>query len=325
MPNRSPLAVLLPALLCCTIAAPVAAQSSYPDRPIRVIVPLAPGGGSDYTARYIGLRLADRVGQAVVVDNRPAASGIVGTELVAKAVPDGYTLLLAYSTHAQSAKLFTTLPYDPIKDFAPVTEVIATPLTLLIHPSVPASTVKEVVAYAKANPGKLNYGSSGPGSSPHLAAELFNSMAGIKTVHVPYKGVSQYITAQISNEIQFSFSNMFTTMPHWKAGRLKLLATGGSKRMEAMPDLPTIDEAGVPGFEALTWYGFMAPAKTPRAVVDKLQREIAAIVKTPEVHQTFVSQGNEPLANTPDQFAKVIRDDAEKWGAIGKKLGVKLD
>jgi len=301
------------------------AQTKYPDRPIRIIVPLAPGGGSDYTARYIGLRLADRVGQSVVVDNRPAASGIVGTEMVAKAVPDGYTLLLAYSTHAQSAQLFTTLPYDPIKDFAPVTEVIATPLTMLIHPSVPAATVKEFIAYAKANAGKLNYGSSGPGSSPHLAAELFTSMADIRMTHVPYKGVSQYITAQIGGEIQFSFSNMFTTMPHWKAGRLKLIATGGVKRMEAMPDLVTIAEAGVPGFEALTWYGFMAPAKTPRAIVDKLQKEIAAIVNTPDVRQTFVAQGNEPLANTPEEFAKVIKSDADKWGAIGKRLGVKLD
>ena len=326
MLNRSQNRICLTIALLGTLAAAAAqAQTGYPDRPIRIIVPLAPGGGSDYTARYIGLRLADRVHQSVVVDNRPAASGIVGTEMVAKAVPDGYTLLLAYSTHAQSAQLFTTLPYDPIKDFAPVTEVIATPLTMLIHPSVPAATVKEVIAYAKANPGKMNYGSSGPGSSPHLAAELFNSMAGIKMTHVPYKGVSQYITAQIGGEIQFSFSNMFTTMPHWKAGRLKLIATGGPKRMEAMPDLPTIDESGVPGFEALTWYGFMAPAKTPRAVIDKLQKEIAAIVNTPDVRQTFVSQGNEPLANTPDQFAKVIRADADKWGAIGKRLGVKLD
>ena len=312
----------------CAVAAltPAAfAQTKYPDRPIRVIVPLAPGGGSDYTARYIGLRLAERVGQAVVVDNRPAASGIVGTELVAKAVPDGYTLLLAYSTHAQSAQLFTTLPYDPIKDFAPVTEVIATPLTMLIHPSVPAATVKEFITYAKANAGKLNYGSSGPGSSPHLAAELFNSMAGIQMTHIPYKGVALYITAQIGGEIQFSFSNMFTTMPHWKSGRLKLIATGGVKRMEAMPELPTIAESGVPGFDAMTWYGYMAPAKTPRAIIDKLQKEIAAIVNTPDVRQTFVSQGNEPLANTPDEFGKVIKSDADKWGAIGKRLGVKLD
>ena len=301
------------------------AQADYPSRPIRVIVPLAPGGGSDYTARYIGQRLAERIGQAVVVDNRPAASGIVGTELVAKAVPDGYTLLLAYSTHAQSAQLFTTLPYDPIKDFAPVTEVIATPLTMLLNPAVPAKTVQEFIAYAKANPGKLNYGSSGPGSSPHLAAELFNSMAGIKMTHIPYKGVALYVTAQIGGEIQFSFSNMFTTMPHWKAGRLRLVATGGSKRLEAMPELPTIAESGVPGFEALTWYGYLAPAKTPRAIVDKLQKQIAAIVNTPDVRQNFISQGNEPLANTPDEFAKVMKNDADKWGAIGKKLGVKLD
>jgi tripartite-type tricarboxylate transporter receptor subunit TctC len=301
------------------------AQADFPNRPIRVIVPLAPGGGSDYTARYIGQRLAERIGQAVVVDNRPAASGIVGTELVAKAVPDGYTLLLAYSTHAQSAQLFTTLPYDPIKDFAPVTEVIATPLGLLLNPSVPAKSVRELISYAKANPDRLNYGSSGPGSSPHLATELFASMAGIKMTHIPYKGVGLYMTAQIGNEIQVTFSNMFTTMPHWKAGRLKLIASGGVKRAEAFPELPTITESGVPGFDALTWYGYMAPAKTPRAIVDKLQQQIAAIVNTPEVRQNFIAQGNEPLANTPDEFAKVMKSDADKWGAIGKKLGVKLD
>ena len=311
--------------LCGAWAAAAAPAADYPNRPIRVIVPFAAGGGSDYTARYIGQRLADRTGQSVVVDNRPSASGIVGAELVAKAAPDGYTLLLVYSTHAQSAQLFEKLPFDPIKDFAPVTEVIATPLTLLLNPTVPASTVKEFIAYAKANPNKLNYGSSGPGSSPHLAAELFDSMAGIKMTHIPYKGVALYVTAQIGNEIQFSFSNMFTTMPHWKSGRLKLIATAGLKRMEAMPDLPTIAESGLPGFEAMTWYGYVAPAKTPRAVILKLQKEIAAIVNTPEVRQNFVSQGNEPLANTPEEFTKVIKDDADKWGAIGKKLGVKLD
>ena len=301
------------------------APADYPNRPIRVIVPLAPGGGSDYTARFIGVRLADRLKEAIVVDNRPAASGIVGTDLVAKAVPDGYTILLAYSTHAQSAQLFSKLPYDPIKDFAPVTEVIATPLTMLLNPAVPAKTVQEFIAYAKANPGRLNYGSSGPGSSPHLATELFASMTGIKMTHVPYKGVALYVTAQIGNEIQFSFSNLFTTMPHWKSGRLRLIATGGVKRSEAFPDLPTIAESGVPGFDAMTWYGYMAPAKTPRAIVDRLQKEIAAIVHTPEVRDTFVSQANDPVVNTPDEFAKVIRNDADKWGALGKKLGVKLD
>jgi tripartite-type tricarboxylate transporter receptor subunit TctC len=318
------------AALCavCAAAPALAAQSAttdYPTRPIRIIVPLAPGGGSDYTARFIGTRLAERVGQSVVVDNRPGASGIVGTDLVAKANPDGYTLLLAYSTHAQSAQLFNKLPYDPIRDFAPVTIVINTPLTMQFHPSVPAKTVKEFIAYAKQNEGKLNYGSSGPGSSPHLATELFDSMAGIRMTHIPYKGVGQYITAQVQNEIQFSFANMFTTMPHWKSGRLRLVATGGLKRLEAMPELPTISESGLPGFEALTWYGFMAPAKTPRPVVAKLQQEIHAITFLPEVKKQFIEQGNEPSGNTPEEFAKIMRADADKWGAIGKKLGVKLD
>jgi tripartite-type tricarboxylate transporter receptor subunit TctC len=302
-----------------------AATPAYPDRPIRIIVPLVPGGGSDYTARFIGARLSERVGQPVVVDNRPAASGIVGTDLVAKANPDGYTLLLAYSTHAQSAQLFTKLPYDPIKDFAPITIVILTPLTMQLHPSVPAKSVKEFIAYAKQNEGKLNYGSSGPGSSPHLTTELFNSMAGIRMTHVPYKGVGQYITAQLGNEIQFSFANMFTTMPHWKAGRLRMVATSGSKRLEAVPDVPTIAESGIPGFESVTWYGFMAPAKTPRAIVNKLQQEIRAITFSPDVKKQFIDQGNEPLADTPEEFAKTMKVDADKWGAIGKKLGVKLD
>jgi tripartite-type tricarboxylate transporter receptor subunit TctC len=312
----------------CTAASAFPAQSAttdYPTRPIRIIVPLAPGGGSDYTARFIGTRLAERVGQSVVVDNRPGASGIVGTDLVAKANPDGYTLLLAYSTHAQSAQLFSKLPYDPIKDFAPVTIVINTPLTLQLHPSLPAKNVKELIAYAKQNEGKLNYGSSGPGSSPHLASELFNSMAGIRMTHIPYKGVGQYITAQVQNEIQLSFANMFTTMPHWKSGRLRLIATAGLKRLEAMPDLPTVAESGLPGFEALTWYGFMAPAKTPRPVVAKLHHEIHAITFLPDVKKQFIDQGNEPSGSTPEEFAKVVRSDADKWGAIGKKLGVKLD
>jgi tripartite-type tricarboxylate transporter receptor subunit TctC len=313
------------AVAACGLAPHTRAADEYPTRPIRVIVPLAPGGGSDYTARFIGQRLAERTGQSVVVDNRPGASGILGTDLVAKANPDGYTLLLAYSTHAQSAQLFKQLPYDPIKDFAPVTEVIATPLGMLIHPSIPAKTVKEFIAYAKASNGKLNYGSSGPGSSPHLTTELLASMAGFKMTHIPYKGVAQYITAQLGNEVQFTFSNMFTTMPHWKSGRLRILGNTGVKRLEAMPDIPTVAEAGVPGFESLTWYGYLAPAKTPRRAIDKLQKDIAAIVNMPDVRRTLVEQGNEPVVNTPEEFAKVMREDADKWGAIGRKLGVSLE
>jgi len=300
------------------------APADYPNGPIRVIVPYGAGGGSDLTARYLGQRLSGKFGHPVVIDNRPAASGIVGTEIVAKAVPDGYTLLLAFATHASSAQLFTKLPYDPIKDFAPVTEVVSTPLVMLIHPSLPVKTVPEFIAYAKANLGKLNYGTSGPGSAPHLAAELFASMAGIKMTHIPYKGVAQAIAAQLGNEVQVSFPDMFSTMPHWKSGRLRLIAVCSPTRSQAIPDVPTVAET-LPGYEALVWYGYLAPAKTPRAIVDKLHNAITAIMNTPEVRQYFTSQGYDPVANTPAEFAKIIKADAEKWGAIGKRIGIKLD
>jgi tripartite-type tricarboxylate transporter receptor subunit TctC len=316
---------LVAALVLAGLSPLAASQADYPSRPIRVIVPLAPGGGSDYTARVMGPRLADRLGQQIVVDNRPASSGIVGTDLVAKANPDGYTLLLAFSTHSQSAQLWTTLPYDPIKDFAPISIVIQTALALVVNPAVPAKTVKEFIAYAKSNPGKLNFGSSGPGSSPHLATEMFNTMAGISGTHVPYKGIGPVITALIGNEIQYSFANMFTTQAQWSSGRLRLIAAGGPKRSEAFPDVPTIAESGLPGFEALIWYGYMAPAKTPRAIVNRLHKEIVAVVNTPEVRKQFIAQANDPVANTPEEFAAIIRSEAETWGALGRKLGVRLD
>lgn len=306
------------------VATPSFAQT-YPSKPVRVIVPFAPGGGSDVLARFLGPRLSERLGQPVVVDNRPAASGVVGADLVAKATPDGYTLLLVFSTHAQSAQLFAKLPFDPIKDFAPITLVITTPLGMMLTPAVPAKTVKEFIAHAKANPGKLNYGSSGPGSSPHLAAELFMSMAGVQMTHIPYKGVAPIIAAQLGNEVQFSFANMFSTEGHWRAGRLRLVAHAGAKRLEAMPELPTISESGVPGYEAIIWYGYMTAARTPRPIVDRLNQEIKAVANLPDVRKTLTSQGNEVIAGTPQDFAKLIVSDANKWGAIGKKLGVKLD
>jgi len=307
------------------VASVTAVAQAYPARPVRVIVPLAPGGGSDYTARFIGARLSERLGQPVVVDNRPAASGIVGTDLVAKAAPDGYTLLLVFSTHAQSAQLFKKLPYDPIKDFAPVTEVFATPLVLLVHPSQPIKTIKELVAYAKEHPGKLNYGTSGPGSSPHLMTELLNSMAGIQMTHVPYKGVASVMTALLGGELQIAYSNPVTGAPLWKAGKLRPLGMSGLKRSEAFPEIPTIDETGVPGYEALIWYGFMAPAKTPGDVVDRLHRDVVSVLKIPEVRQTLVAQGNDVIGNTPAEFAAFINKEADKWGALGKRLGISME
>jgi tripartite-type tricarboxylate transporter receptor subunit TctC len=314
------------ALCACAWATAVHGQAlPYPGRPIRLIVPFAPGGGSDVLARMLGPRLTERFGQPVVVDNRPAAAGVLGADIVAKAAPDGYTLLGITPTFVISGALRTNLPYDSVRDFAPITLVILSPFGLLLHPSVPAKTVKEFVAYAKATPGKLLYGSSGAGSSPHLATELFNSMTGIRMTHVPYKGIAPAITAQLGNEVQVTFSNVFSTMGHWKAGRLRLVAHGGSRRAEAFADIPTIAESGVPAFEASNWYGYLAPAKTPRPVIERLAREIAAVAQSPEVKQTLVSQGNDVIANTPDEFAKVIRADAKRWGTIGRKLGIKLD
>lgn len=301
----------------------VSAQT-YPVKPVRVIVPFSPGGGSDVIARLVGPKLSARLGQPVVIVNQPAASGVVGTDTAAKAQPDGHTLLLITSTHAVNARLATALPYDLIRDFAPITLVTSSPFGLMLQPAVPATSIKDFIAYAKANPGKLNYGSSGPGSSPHLATELFMSMTGITMTHIPYKGVAQYVGAQLGNEIQFSFGNLFSTMGHWKAGRLLLLAHGGAKRLEVFPELPTVGET-VPGFEAFIWYGFVAPARTPPALVARLQSEIAAVINSPDMRQFLVAQGNDVVASMPDAFAKVIKTDVERWGALGKRLGVKLD
>ena len=312
------------AAACLLVVTAAAGAQSYPDKPIRVIVPFTAGGGSDVIARLLGPRLSERLGKPMVIDNRAAASGVVGTDVAAKSAPDGYTLLMITSTHAVNAALATRLPYDLIKDFAAISMVTSSPFGLMLQPSVPALTTKEFIDYARANPGKLNFGSSGPGSSPHLATELFTSMTGITMTHVPYKGVAQYVAAQVGGEIQFSFGNMFSTMGHWKAGRLRLIAHGGSKRLEAFPDLPAVAET-VPGFEAAIWYGYVAPARTPRPVIDRLQREIAGIVGSAPVQPLLVSQGNVPVAGTPEAFAETINTEVTRWGALGKRLGIKLD
>lgn len=318
---------LLTCAFCLGVAlvhAPAAAQG-YPSRPVRLIIPFSPGGGSDVLARLIAPRLAERLGQPVVVDNRPAASGIVGADLVAKAAPDGHTVLGTTVTFVISGTLQKRLPYDAFMDFAPITQAISSPFGLLLHPSVPAKTVKEFVAYARSNPGKLRYGSSGPGSSPHLAAELFNSMAGIRMDHIPYKGISPAITALLGNEVNLAFSNLFSTLGHWKSGRLRLVAHGGPKRAEAFPEIPTVAESGMPGFESQNWYGYATTAKTPRPAVERLHREFAAVLTLPEIRQTLIAQGNDVIASSPQAFARTIKADSDRWGALGRKLGISLD
>jgi tripartite-type tricarboxylate transporter receptor subunit TctC len=301
------------------------AADDYPTRAVRVIVPFAPGGGTDVVGRILAQQLSQRLGQSFVVENRPAGSGIVGAELVAKAQGDGYTLLFAFSSLSSSAKLISHLPYDPVADFAPVALATTSPLVLFLHPSVPAKDLREFIAYARANPGKLNYGSSGPGSSPHLATELLMSLAGIQMTHIPYKGIAPAITAQLANEVQMSFTPIAVGMPHAKAGRLRALASGGLQRSVAIPDVPTIAESGLPGFEVIGWWGMLAPAKTPRAVVMLLNREVRAVLEVPEVKRNLVEQGMDPAGGPPEEFAALIRADMDKWGDIGKRLGVKLD
>ena len=306
-------------------AAHAAGQEKYPSRAVRIVVPFAPGGGTDVVARILGARLSDRLGQGFFVDNRPAGSGIVGADIVAKAAPDGYTILFAFSSLSSSARMMTKLPYDPVADFAPVTLATISPLVMFIHPSVPARNVQEFIAYAKANPGKLNYGSSGLGSSPHLATELFLSITGTRMTHIPYKGIAPAITAQLANEVQLSLTPIAVGMPHARAGKLVALAAAGLQRSVAIPEVPTVHESGVPGFEVIGWWGVLAPARTPRALVSVLNREILAVLDLAEVRKSLLDQGMEPAGGTPEQFAALIKSDMEKWGEIGKRLGITLD
>jgi len=313
-------------LAALALYAPLAhGADEYPARSVRIIVPFPPGGGTDLLARILAARLGDRLHQGFVVENRPAGSGIIGAALVAKAPADGYTLLLAFSSLASSAKLFEKLPYDPIADFAPVCLVTVAPLMLVVTPSIPAGDLAGFIAYAKAHPGKLNYGSSGPGSSPHLATELLMSMTGIRMTHVPYKGIAPVMTAQLADEVQLSFTPIAVGLPHVKAGKLRALGTGGLQRSVAVPDIPTIREAGLAGFDVVAWYGMLAPAGTPRPVVDSLNREIRAVLDIAEVKRNLVEQGMDPAGGTPEEFAALIKSDMDKWGDIGKRLGVKLD
>ena len=317
---------LLLSLTALALAAPPAfAADEYPSRAVRVVVPFAPGGGTDVVGRILAQQLSLRLGQSFVVENKPAGSGIVGAEFVAKAPADGYTLLFAFSSLSSSAKLISHLPYDPIADFAPVALATTSPLVMFLHPSVPANTVKEFIAYARANPGRLNYGSSGPGSSPHLATELFMSMAGIQMTHIPYKGIAPAITAQLANEVQMSLTPIAVGMPHAKAGKLRALAAAGLKRSAAIPDVPTVAESGLPGFEVIGWWGMLAPAKTPRPVVLLLNREVRAALEVPEVKKSLLDQGMDPAGGPPEEFGALIKADMEKWGDVGKRLGVRLD
>jgi tripartite-type tricarboxylate transporter receptor subunit TctC len=314
------IAAVLVALFACTALA-----QEYPVRAVRVVVPFAPGGGTDIVGRILAQQLSQRLGQSFVIDNRPAGSGIVGADLVAKSAPDGYTLLFAFSSLSSSARLFSRLPYDPVRDFAPVALATTSPLLALAPPSLPARDIKEFVAYARAQDGKLNYGSSGPGSSPHLAIELMMSLTGVRMQHIAYKGIAPAVTALLADEVQFSLVPIAVGLPHVRAGKLRALGVAGLQRSAATAEIPTLAESGLPGFEVIAWWGLLAPAKTPRGVVMALNREMRAVLDVPEVRRSLVDQGMDPAAGTPEQFGALIKADMEKWGEIGRRLGVQLD
>jgi len=299
-----------------------AAAQPYPSRPVRIVVPATPGGAIDLIARTLGDKLTGSLGQAVVVENKPGAANNLGTDFVAKSPPDGYTLLIVASSHATNKHLYKDLPYDPVKDFEPVVYTHVVPLLLAVHPSVPAKTVAELTAWVKANPDKAIYASSGPGSSLHMAAELYMSMTGTKMHHVPYKGSSAAHPDLLAGRTAMIFDTITAVRGHVKAGTLRGIAVTTLKRASSMPELPTIAESGLPGYDASTWGGILAPAGTPKPVVAKLNGAINAALKQDDVRGKLSGAGIEIQGGTPEQFADVIKSEIEKWGRIVKQAGI---
>ncbi len=309
-----------------TVAAYAAAAGAdkYPNKPIRLIVPFVPGAGTDITGRTIAAKLTERWGQQVVVDNRPGAAGAIGVEFTANAAPDGYTICLISASHAVNAATNPKLPYDLTKDLQAISQATSLFYVMYVHPSVPVKSIKEFVAYAKTNPGKLNFGSSGTGGLQHLAGEMFNYLAGVKMVHVPYKGGAAVITDVLANNIQVGYGTVLSLRPHFKSGKLRGLAMSARQRSPSAPEIPTIAEAGVPGYEVDQWYGIITSAKVPRPIVDKLQQGIAEALKSPETAQRLSGEGSTPVGSTPDQFGAHIRNEVAKWRKLVKDAGLVL-
>jgi tripartite-type tricarboxylate transporter receptor subunit TctC len=306
------------------LASAVAAQD-YPTRPVRIVVPFATGGPADVYARFIGQRLQAALGQAFVVENKPGAGAITGTQEAAQAAPDGYTLLMMSNTHTVNETLIANRPYQLMRDFAPIAPVNYSDLVLVVHPSVPANNVGELLALAKGKPGQLNYASSGNGTPYHMAGELFKSMAGINVVHVPYKGSSGARTDVLAGHVQLMFDAVTAMAPQARSGKVRALATTGRQRSSILPDVPTVTESGVPGYEAVIWLGLMAPARTPPAILSKLNAEVARIVASAEVRQEWAAQGAVPMTMGVDEFDKYLRADIDKWAQIVRSAGIKAE
>jgi tripartite-type tricarboxylate transporter receptor subunit TctC len=326
--SNAPRGIALLGAALCAISTPTAsaAEGKYPDRPIRYIVPFAPGGPTDILSRAFAEPLSNALGTPVVVDNRGGAGGVVGTEIVARSAPDGYTLMIGHvGTHAINPTLYGKVNYDPVRDFQPISQVATWPLALSVNPGVPAKTLKELIALARAKPGTLNFASAGTGGPTHLAAEMFKSGAKIDIVHVPYKGNAAALADLVSGQVQMMFSNLLTSGPFIKAGKLRALAVSTGKRSASAPEIPTVAEAGVPGYDMTPWYGVLAPAGLSKPLLTQLNSELVRIVASPELRDRFGSQGIDLVSSTPEAFAALIKSEIPRWQAIVKASGAKAD
>jgi len=313
-----------PALAVCVVDS-VLAQASYPTKPVRIIVPYSAGGPADIYARFVGDRLQKTLGHPFVIENRPGAGAIIGTDAVAKSAPDGYTLLMMSNTHTVNESLFSKKPYSLMRDLAPISPINYSDLLLVIHPPVPANNLKELIALAKTKPGALNYASSGPGTPYHMAGELFKAMAGIDVVHVPHKGSAEARTSVLAGNVQMMFDAITTMAQLAQAGKVRAIATSGKTRSSITPEVPTLDEAGLPGYDAVIWLGMMAPNATPKPIVDQLNSEIQRISNSPDVKEVWAKQGAVPMHMTPAEFGKFMEQDIQKWARVVKFSGAKVD
>jgi len=317
---------ILGAVALVAAAAPAAAAQAYPSRPIRAIVGFVPGGSTDLIARQLGQKLTESLGQTVIVDNRPGGAGVIAAVMAKDAPPDGHTLFFGtISTLATNVAVQPKLPYDPLRDYAPITMTLSNPYFLVVHPGVPAASVKEFIAFARARPGQLNYSTSGTGGGAHLSVELFRSMARIDMVHIPYKGSAQATAEVVAGHVQMSFSQPAVALPHVKAGRIKVLGVTGLKPLHSWPDAPPVAEAGLPGFEASSWQGVLVPAKTPKSIVGRLHKEIVAALRSPEIERRLLADGSEVGGGSPEEFGAYIRNEIAKWTRVVKEAGIRVE
>ena len=322
--RRRPWLRLTLAFFCAGVAGLAMAQT-YPDKAVKIVVPYPPGGATDIAARLVAVKLSEQMGQPFLIENKPGGGGNPGAEFVARSAPDGYTLLVATTAHAINPSLFSKLNYQLLKDFSPISQLTSGPLVIVVNPALAANSVPELIALAKSKSGGLNYASSGNGQSTHLSAELFNAMAGVKMVHIPYKGSAPALTDVMGGQADLMFDTMLTAMPHVKGGKLKALAVTSAQRSPAAPELPTVAESGLPGYEAIAWNGLLAPAGTPKAVVARLSAEIKKVLEQPDVRQRIEAQGFAPSANAPEVFGNFMKAEVDKWAKVVQLSGAKVD